>query len=213
MWGYVTGWVWLLLSLTIIGVLALAVLSIPAPPSAPPTPARGTDRPELRPHPFPAQKRGRRTLRRARETRSPHANPEGKPAMNDHVTHAAGHGAPPDSQSTGTNRQAGPAQAPETPPAITGPPLDDDGDVPPHVGDRRGSGHHRRRGWGSRGLRPALRGDDGRDDDAHAGAPLLRPLSRDLLIWDGYTLRYCGIPEIQWHAYPGACVPGDGRWA
>lgn len=45
MWGNVTGWVWLLLSLTIIGVLALAVLSIPAPPSAAPTPARCTDRP------------------------------------------------------------------------------------------------------------------------------------------------------------------------
>ena len=35
MWGYVTAWVWLLLSLTMVGVLAVAVVSIPTPPSAP----------------------------------------------------------------------------------------------------------------------------------------------------------------------------------
>ena len=41
MWGYITGWVWFLLSLTMIGVLALAVLSIPAPPGRLLTPSGG----------------------------------------------------------------------------------------------------------------------------------------------------------------------------
>lgn len=34
--------------------------------------------------------------------------------MNDHVTHAAGHGAHPDAPPAGTNDEAGPALAPET---------------------------------------------------------------------------------------------------
>ena len=35
MWGYITAWVWLLLSLTMVGVLAVTILSTPTPPSAP----------------------------------------------------------------------------------------------------------------------------------------------------------------------------------
>ena len=46
MWGLFMGWVWLLLSLTMVGILALAVLSIPALPGAPLTPAGGTGQPE-----------------------------------------------------------------------------------------------------------------------------------------------------------------------